>query len=156
MKILVECYHDTAVVRALGIALRQIGHEHGKGNVLRQLAKQDDDAVGIIDADPGKQNSNPREFEKYRNESTTQGLQRFVHQSDQRKILILVNPTVEDWLLSRAREQQIQLRDYGLPEDARSMHKSPRYDQKLGFRRFLEVLADSDDGMKTLKKWLAG
>jgi hypothetical protein len=155
MKVLVECYHDTALVRALGITLRQIGHEHGKGNVLRQLAKQDGAAVGIIDADPGKQNSNPGEFEKYRNEHTAQGLQRLVHRSDQRKILILVNPTLEEWLLSRAKEQHIQPREYGLPEDARSMHKSPRYDQKPGFHRFLQDLAASDDGMKMLRKWLA-
>jgi hypothetical protein len=156
MKVLVECYHDTALVRALGVPIRQIGHGQGKGDVLTRLAKQDGSAVGMIDKDPGKQNSNPRELAKYRSEEiTAQGLQRLVHRSDQRKTLILVNPTLEHWLLSRANVQRIQPREYGLPEDARSMHKSPRYDQKPGFHRFLQDLTASDDGMKLLRKWLA-
>jgi len=39
MKIMVECYHDTALVRSLGVPVRSLGHEHGKGNVLLALAK---------------------------------------------------------------------------------------------------------------------
>ena len=42
MRVMVECYHDTALVRALGVPLRQLGHEHGKGNVLADLASKDD------------------------------------------------------------------------------------------------------------------
>jgi hypothetical protein len=156
MKVLVECYHDTALVRALGITLRQIGHGQGKGDVLTRLAKPDGNAVGMIDKDPGKQNSNPRELAKYRREEiTAHGLERLLHHADRRKSLIVINPTLEEWLLSRAKEQRIQPHEYGLPEDARAMHKSPRYDLKPGFRRFLLDLAASDAGMRMLKKWLA-
>jgi len=62
MKIMVECYHDTALVRSLGVPVRSLGHEHGKGNVLLALAKWNGDAIGIVDADPGKQNSIPGEI----------------------------------------------------------------------------------------------
>jgi hypothetical protein len=141
-------------MRALGVSYRQIGHEKGKGDVLRQLAKWDGEAVGVVDADPGKQNSNPRELEKYREKTRAHGLQRLVHHADRRKILIMIDPILEDWLLRRARSQDIPPSRYGLPEDAHSLHRSPRYDLKPGFRRFLQDLAESDDGMITLKEWL--
>ena len=62
MRVMVECYHDTALVRSLGVPVRSLGHEHGKGNVLLALAKWNGDAIGIVDADPGKQNSIPAEI----------------------------------------------------------------------------------------------
>lgn len=155
MKVLVECYHDTALVRSLGVSRRQIGHENGKGNVMLSLAKWNGDAIGIIDADPGKQDSTPGEMVKYRVKQTQHGLTLMTHSSDMHKALVVINPTLEDWLLARAEASNLRLRDYALPESARTMHKSPRYELKLGFRRLLADLA-SDDGMKTLKKWLGG
>lgn len=154
MKVIVECYHDTALVRALGIPIRRLGHQDGKGNVLRLLAKWDGDAVGVVDADPGKQDSTPGEMAKYRSKQTQHGLTLMTHFSDMRKALIVIGPALEEWLLARAEASGLLLRDYALPESARTMHRSPRYDLKPGFRRFLADLMP-DDGMKTLKKWLA-
>lgn len=155
MRVLVECYHDTALVRSLGMPSRRVGHEHGKGNVLRQLAKWDGDAVGIVDADPDKQNSNPAEMAKYREMDNAYGMKLMVHQGDRRKALIVISPMLEDWLLARARACKISPRDFGLPDEPRMMHKNPRHDRKPAFYRFLGELLKSDDGMKTLKKWLA-
>jgi hypothetical protein len=59
VRVVVECYHDAALVRALGVPVRSLGHEHGKGSVLLALAKCNGDAVGVVDADPGKQDSIP-------------------------------------------------------------------------------------------------
>ncbi|MDP2989121.1 MAG: hypothetical protein Q8O57_00960 [Kiritimatiellota bacterium] len=154
MKVLVECYHDTALVRSLGVTRQQIGHEHGKGNVLRQLSRWDGVAVGIVDADPGKQDSNPGEMTKYRERQGAHDLRLMEHHDDQRKRLVVIDPTLEDWLLSRAGVCRLRLREYGLPESAHAMHKPPRLDHKPGFHRFLADLAAADDGMKTLKKWL--
>jgi len=154
MRVLVECYHDTALVRSLGIPVRRLGHENGKGNVLRSLAKWSGDAIGIVDADPGKQDSTPGEMVKYRARQTEHGLTRMTHSSDARKTLVVIGPTLEEWLLARAEASGLPLRDYALPESAHAMHKSPRCDLKPGFRRLLSTLAATDDGMKTLKKWL--
>lgn len=156
MKILVECFHDMALVRSLGIPRRQIGHEYGKGNVLRQLSRWNGVAVGMIDADPGKQNSNPGEMTKYRERQGAHGLRLMEYHDDQRKRLVVINPTLEDWLLSRAGVCRLRLREYGLPESAHAMHKPPRLDHKLEFRRFLADLLAADEGMKTLKTWLVG
>lgn len=154
MKVLVECCHDTALVRYLGVPIRRLGHVHGKGNVLRLLAKWDGEVVGVVDADTGKQSDNNRELPKYREEQSAYDLMLLRHHADERKSLVVIIPKLEDWLLARAAVVGIRASDYGLPETARAMHKSPRYDLKPGFRRFLGDLAAGDDGMKMLKKWL--
>ena len=156
MKVLVECFHDAALVRALGVSLQDLGHESGKGNVLRRLAKWDGYATGIVDADPGKQNSNPREMAKYEAREDACGLKLMEHHDDQQKRLVIIDPTLEGWLLSRAKACGIQPGDYGLPASGREMHKNPRRDRDSGFRRFLAELAGKDEGMKTFQRWLAG
>lgn len=156
MKVVVECFHDAALVYALGIRGEQLRHGGGKGNVLRHLAKLDGNATGIVDADPGKQNSNPREMAKYEAREDACGLKLMEHRGDRRKRLVLIDPTLEEWLLARARACEMQLSDYGLPASAREMHKSPRRDRDSGFRRFLVELAGKDEGMKTFQRWLGG
>ncbi len=154
MRVMVECYHDTAIVRTLGIPVRQLGHEHGKGNVLRALSKWDGDAIGMVDADPGKLNSNPAEMANYREIQSQCGLTLMKHHADARKALVVLYPVLEEWLLSRSSCCGLRLGDYALPDSARTLHKSPRYDLKPGFLRFLADLAARDDGMKTLRQWL--
>ena len=151
---LVECYHDAALVRALGVPVRSLGHEHGKGNVLLALAKCNGDAVGMVDADPGKQNSIPGKMAKYRSKQEVHGLTLMNHAEDSQKSLVVIAPTLEDWLLARAEVVGLRLAAYGLPDSARAMHRSPRYDLKPRFRQFLADLT-RDEGMRTLKTWLA-
>lgn len=154
MRVLVECYHDAALVRALGVPVRSLGHEQGKGSVLLALAKWNGDAVGMVDADPGKQDSIPGAMAKYRARETVHGLTLMAHVADARKSLVVIGPTLEDWLLARAQVLGIRLSDYGLPDSARSLHRSPRFDLKPRFHAFLTDLA-RDSGMATLKTWVA-
>jgi len=153
MRVMVECYHDTALVRALGVPMRSLGHEHGKGNVLMALAKWNGAAIGMVDADPGKQNSIPGEMAKYRDRESAHGLTLMGHAADARKFLVVVGPTLEDWRVARAQAAGIRLSDYGLPDSARALHRIPRYDMRPRFHAFLADLA-SDNGMGTLRKWL--
>lgn len=153
MRVLIECYHDAAVVRALGVPVRDLGHEHGKGNVLLALAKLNGDAVGMVDADPGKQDSIPGEMANYRAKDAAHGLTFMAHVGDTRKSLVVVGPTLEDWLLARAQVAGLELSDYGLPDSARALHRNPRYDLKPRFQTFLADLA-KDIGMAKLRKWL--
>ncbi len=155
MRVMVECYHNTALVRSLGVPLRNLGHEHGKGNVLMALAKWHGKAIGVVDADPGKQNSIPGEMALYREMSAAHGIALLAHSNDTDKALIIVSPTLEDWLLDRAAVVGIRASAYGLPDTARAMHRNARYDLKPQFRRFLDDLA-ADAGMLTLRQWLIG
>lgn len=103
------------------------------------MAKWRGSAIGIVDADPGKQNSVPGEMAKYREERAAHGLTLMKHFDDTDKALIVVSPTLEDWLLERATAADVRVSTYGLPETARAMHRNPRYDLKPKFRRFLPI-----------------
>ena len=51
MRILVECYPDEALLRALGIPKKQLRHERCKGEVVKRVLKLDE-TIGLIDEDP--------------------------------------------------------------------------------------------------------
>jgi len=155
MKVLVECYHDVALVRSLGVPIRCVGHEMSKGNVLRALARCEGAAIGIVDADPGKPHSNPSEMAKYRKDRDEHGLCLMKHKDEPRKSLVIVDPRLEEWLLARAEVCGIYPAEYRLPLTPRDMHRSARCDRKTGFATFLADLACKDDGLRALKVWLA-
>lgn len=154
MKVVVECYHDWALARSLGIPIRQLRHQSGKGNVLRTLAKCNEEVVGIVDEDPGKPNSHPAELSKYEIEEEAHGLRLARNRGDQGKRLVIVTPRLEEWLFSHAKACGLCQSDYGLPETAAAMHRNPRYDLKPRFRDFLTAMA-SDAGMKLLRRWIS-
>lgn len=156
MKVLVECYHDVALVRALGVSLRSLGHEMCKGNVLRMLSRWNGGAIGVVDSDTGKPHSNPNEMARYRQCEDVNGLRLLRHQDQPKKCLIVIDPRLEEWLFARAQSCGIRPVAYGLPGTAREMHRSARCDRKPGFQRFLSDLLVVDGGMKTLKTWLVG
>lgn len=93
---------------------------------------------------------------KYREQCQAHGLRFMAHGGDEQKRLVVVGPALEKWLLLRAKASGVSPAAYGLPDSARLMHKNPRLDRKPGFHQFLADLAGQDEGMKTLKKWLAG
>ena len=155
MKVFVECYNDSALVLSLGIPIRQLGHEFNKVNVLRRLSQFEGDAVGVIDADTGKLHSGyPAEMAKYLEREKGYRLTRMVHGRNDRKSVVIIDPTLEEWLYARANDCKLQLTRYGLPPSASAMHKMPRYDRKPDFSCFLADLRDTDNGMKMLGKWL--
>jgi hypothetical protein len=151
--VLVECYSDTALIRALGVQRRNLLHEFCKGNVMNGLRKATSDAAGVIDADPNSQNP-PAELSNYRETENVHGLRLLVHAQEPRKKVIEVGPRLEEWLVGRAGASHLDLAQYGLPQTAREMKRIPRYDKKPDFPRFLQDLLKADIGMKTLKTWL--
>jgi len=152
MKVLVECNADEAVLRALGVAKKQLLHYGGKGNVINRL-KELPGATGIVDEDPAS--AQPRDLNNYQEEvQTTEGLRLLTRQGKGGQRLILVCPKLEDWLIQRANSSGIRPKDYGLPGDPDKLHSIPRYEQKEGFCRFLAELKDRDSGMHLLRRWI--
>jgi len=157
MRVLVECDADEAVLRALGVAKKQLLHFGGKGTVINRL-KELPGATGIVDEDPAS--AQPRDLNNYQEEGqTTEGLRLLTRQGKGGQKLILVCPKLEDWLIARAKSSGIRPEDYGLPSDPEPadpnhLHSIPRYEQKDGFRRFLAELIDRDKGMHLLRRWI--
>jgi hypothetical protein len=151
MKVFVECYPDTALLRYLGVPKKQLFHERCKGEVVKRVLKSDS-AIGLIDEDPTS--AQPRDLSNYKQIQTAEGLRFFVRNNDENKKLIIVCPRLEDWFIKRAELSGIRLEDYGLPGNPDRLHSIPRYDNKDGFLRFLVELMEKDKGMRLLQKWL--
>ena len=152
MRVLVECYPDAALLRALGVSKKQLRHERGKGEVVKRVRKFDD-AIGLIDEDPDS--SQPRDLDNYQQIQTAEGLILLARRHDKNKRLIVIRPRLEDWLIGRAKSSGIRPEDHGLPSDPDRLHSIPRYEQKESFRRFLAELKEQDKGMRLLHRWIA-
>jgi hypothetical protein len=155
MSIFVECHHDYAAMRALSIPRRLLVHEHCKGNVVNRMRTATTAARGLVDEDPGSEN-HPADLPRYAIREEAFDLRLRVNTSDARKVLIEVCPMLEAWLLKRARVCGIDPARHGIPSSVRDLRRPARFDRIPGFHRFLADLAATDDGMRTLKKWLTG
>jgi hypothetical protein len=151
MKVLVECYPDAALLRALGVSKKQLRHERCKGEVVKRVRKFDC-ATGLIDEDPAS--AQPRDLDNYKQIQAVKGLRLLASRDDKNKRLIIVCPRLEEWLIARAKSSGILSQDYGLPSDPDKLHSIPRYEQKEGFRRFLAELKERDSGMHLLRRWI--
>ena len=151
MKVFVECYPDTALLRYLGVPKKQLFHESCKGEVVKRVLKSDS-AIGLIDEDPTS--AQPRDLSNYKQIQTAEGLHLLVRNNDESKKFIVVCPRLEEWFVERAKSSGIQLEKYGLPCNPGRLHSIPRYEKKDGFKRFIAELKEKDKGMKLLQEWL--
>ncbi|MBN2128846.1 MAG: hypothetical protein JW741_05090 [Sedimentisphaerales bacterium] len=152
MRVLVECYPDEALLRALGVPRKRLRHERCKGDVVNRLRKLPL-AIGMVDEDPAS--AQPRDLtDSYQQSEAAEGLRLLTRQGAGAQKLIVVCPRLEDWLIHRADASGIKPQDYGLPGDPKRLHSIPRYEQKDGFRRFLAELIDRDGTVTLLRQWV--
>lgn len=151
MRVFVECYPDEALLRTLGVPRKQLRHERCKGEVVKKVRKLDS-AIGIVDQDPAS--AQPRDLASYDQVQAAEGLRLLTRRGSDRQKLVLVCPRLEEWLIQRAASLEVNPEDFGLPADAKRLHRTVRYDKKDGFRRFLSELVDRDSGMRLLRQWV--
>ena len=151
MKVLVECYPDEALLRALGVPKKQLRHEARKGEVFNGL-RDTPHAVGLVDEDPAS--IQPRDLSNYDETGAAEGLRLLARRGSKGQRLIILCPRLEEWLMQRARTCGVDPKRYSLPSDPNELHSIPRYDQKDGFRRFLAELNNRDRGMGLLRQWV--
>ena len=151
MRILVECYPDAALLRALGVPRKQLCHERCKGEVVKRVLKLGC-AIGLIDEDP--LSAQPRDLDNYREVQAGEGLRLLARRDDKNKRLIIVCPRLEEWLIQRARSSGVKPEEHRLPTDPDRLHSIPHYEREKGFRHFLEELIERDRGMRLLRQWI--
>lgn len=149
--IAVECYADTKLVQTLGVRSRDICHARGKDKVLATL-RTTQVGLAIVDEDP--RSAQCPEMRHYQTIEQVGGLRLLVHETDQGKRVVVICPRLEEWQLQRAKAAKVDPVDFGLPNDARRLHGSGRYDQRPKYRQFLEKLLASDPEFQCLKKWV--
>ena len=150
--IIVECYLDEYLIRSLGFSKKQIRHKHGKGRVIKSIYKLQG-KIGVIDEDPDS--SQPNELKNYNEILQTENLKLLRRKTCKNQHLIVISPYLEDWILKRALHNQINLDDYGLESDAKSIHNIPHIEEKTNFQNFLSNLVDKDEEIGILHKWLS-
>lgn len=159
LKIIPECYVDTRVAEIASNASKKYNHQHGCGDVARELMKRKDSiCLGIVDED---KNKGPRakyfsEFINLREENSLV-LKRHI---ERKQYLILICPEIEKWLMNDAIAVQINPGDikYGLPPSLKgftSMCKTKDIDKNDGFYRFVKHLLNKNaPSIITLKSWI--
>lgn len=150
--IIVECDPDKFVVRRI-IPRRRIKHGGGKAGVLKTL-EEEQRAVGIVDEDPDAKD--PGEVKKkYIERDTRDTIKLFGRKDGKAKSLIQLSPDIEGWLIDRAKENGIRLRDYGLPDDQKKMHDIPHIEDNPSFQRLIKrLIRTHDDEINTFRRWV--
>jgi len=151
MKVFVECFPDTALLRNLGVPKKQLCHESCKSEVVKRVLTSDS-AKGLIDEDPSS--VQPRDLINYKQIQAAEGLRLLVRKNDENKKFIIICPRLEEWFIERAKLSGIRMEDCGIPSNPDRLHSIPRYDKKEGFQRFLTELKEKDKGMRLLHKWI--
>ena len=149
--IVVEGYADKALIVDMGFPRKRIKIGRDKGKVLESVRKGQA-TIGIIDEDP--YSGQPSDLRNYIEKDSRRTIKLLARKDNDSKRLIQISPRLEDWLYSRALQNRIHPNDFGLPSDPEGLHKILRVDKNKNFRRFLKKLIESDDEIKTLKKWI--
>ena len=147
--IFVECDSDKALVKSLGIKRKHITHAFSKGNVCNQL-EENTDCKGLIDEDPNS--IQPHYIEDFKLLATENGIKQF-HQKTSNNFLIMLCPRLENWVLSAAKQANIDISKFSLPDAPSLLHRV--INTKI---RSFEILLDEIKGssimLKTLENFL--
>ncbi len=110
MRVCVECFADEAFARALGCI--KPAHPRSKSRVIRYV-KSHSNTVGLVDEDPGTTQHGLEQF------SITQVKDELKVMEWRTKRVIIIQPRLEDWLLTTARMENVDVSDqrYDLPDD---------------------------------------
>lgn len=146
----IECNPDAYLARQIGFTRKNITHHQGKSRVFNAL-KNNKNHFALVDEDPGSiQHPYQAELMLIKDES---GLKLFKDKSGNR--VVVINPKLEDWIISISRELNINVRSYGLPENPDELHE--QINQKLNqFEHLLnDLIKRKNSPLKLLQKWLS-
>ncbi|MCK4307825.1 hypothetical protein KAW50_06345 [candidate division WOR-3 bacterium] len=142
-----------SLVQALGISKESLTHEGGTAKVCKKLRKTNN-AKGMVDEDLLR--SHPNLVKKLRvdNSSLSNKIKIF-YNAQKCSYLFVLCPRLEEWVLEAARESDINVTNYALPEDADELHK--KVNIKLGkFTNLIHKLKVESERVKNLKRLLEG
>ena len=154
--IIPECYIDSCLIEVLLVADRDyVNHHKGNGKVALEMRDnfKDDFCVGIIDED-----RKPLDYLKlFESKKETNFLRLWKHK-EQHQYIIQVRPVIEKWVIRICEENQINLNDFDLPTELRSLLKitksiGSRKDERL-INLFKEMKRKNCEPVIELKSWL--
>jgi len=152
-----ECYFDTVLVKTILQIKGVLNHKKGCNDVIKVMKDgklKDNFAVGIVDKDKTELGY-LKEFDKYEFENLN--LYRHSNRSKHHYIIQL-NPPIEKWILRVAREANINIVDFGLPEDFESLKKLTKSElaaETQELKKLCKVLVESESAtIKRFANWV--
>jgi len=121
----VECKPDYSLATLM--SSKKVEHAGNKSGVLRKLVRGSgvpnfENSMGMIDEDPqSSQNPDLRQFTEL--ERLNKARIKVLHYRWLNNSLVVLCPRLEEWIIAAAREAQIYLRDYDLPDDPVALHE---------------------------------
>ena len=160
---IVKFYVEDVAHRELVLVLTKVSKKQVrfkgmcKTEVLKALKEESKEhIVGVVDEDPDKtQPPLLRNFEEFANDERANI--RILRLNEAK--LIILRPRFEEWILKVARNSRLDVKKYGLPEDADKLHerlKPKRLKEQRIHKKFREFLGDLTDSheLRTLLSFL--
>jgi len=123
---------------------RDIVHAENKAGVIKRLIKHYENSKGVVDEDPG--GSAPKYLQRFRKvEDLSEYALKLLYYARGNNYLIILSPRLEDWILKAAKESNIDVKMYGLPDDPIKLHA----EINIQINKFEKLIRDL---MKTIKK----
>ena len=147
--IYVECKPDIILVKSLiKISKREIIHAGNKPEVCKRLEKREN-CIGLVDEDPWS--IQPSYMKKMNVEDLSEYQLKILRDKKDNQLVVLC-PMLEEWMLKTAKEAQVKLRNYKLPNDAIRLHEIIN----INLKKVEKLIKDlkNCNRMKTLKKYL--
>ena len=146
-KIVVECNPDELLARALGLGRKEIAHQNSKGEVCHYL-KNNDVRIAVIDEDPGS--GQPNYLKTFIMAEEKFGIKKIV-QNNTQKIILIIKPRLEEWILSQCEKSNIDPGKFFLPNNAKQL-KDVINLRLNHFDNLLKELANKEsEGLKYLQ-----
>jgi hypothetical protein len=144
-----ECKPDSALVKTLGISKKQIIHVGNKPDVCKRLEKHKN-CNGLVDEDPfSVQPLYLKKLQEKENLSDC-GL-KILNDNSKNNDLIILCPRLEEWVLKAAKEADLDISRYNLPDDGEQLHKVINLDIRK-FETLIKDLKGKSEMVKALQK----
>jgi hypothetical protein len=116
-KIVVECNPDEALVKTLGLTRKKIVHQNNKGEVCNYFEKSSI-KVALIDEDPGK--GQPNYLKLFLVDEEKFDIRKLTQKSTG-KIILVIKPRLEEWVLTQCVKSKINPEKFHLPNQAKRL-----------------------------------
>jgi hypothetical protein len=144
IRVISECYVDTALARFFTGDVRLVDHQSGigeVGNAMKKTAtKNDEILIAWIDNDRVK----PSYFADFQTIIEENNV--LVKQlANSNRYLIIIQPAAEKFLLEAAKELQVDFKLFQLPSDLKEFSKftkNPNIEQNVDFQLFIKYLSE--------------
>ena len=151
----VECKPDYSLATLL--SSKKVEHAGNKSGVIKKLVRGSgmqnfENSTGMVDEDPlSSQNPDLNQFTEL--ERLNKAKIKVLYYRWLNNSLIVLCPRLEEWIIAAAREAQIRLRDYDLPDSPATLHEviNLRTDR---FEDLVESLRDRSARVRELQRLL--